>query len=301
MTPNTTEPRYPQTWVEAPDGCAEALTSLLFQVGAQGVELRDDTTLFKGPGGDRILLIASFAAEADAKRIAEAIDAPADGINARLEVLVGDGWRDKYKEYFVPLKLTDSVTVAPPWENYEPSAGESVLVMDPGRAFGTGLHATTSLVAASLQQHRELLQDKPLLDVGTGSGILALTGLLLGASRAVMTDNDPIAVEVARENAERNQLSDRCDVSTDALEKVTGRFPRVVANIRAHVLIDMAPLLVARLLSGGILSLSGVLRSERSEVEAAFRAAGGGSLTLAGEAERGDEQDAWTCLDWRLV
>lgn len=294
------EPRYPQTWVEATAAHAEELTAALFQLGADGVELRDDTTLYKGPGDGRVLLIASFGDEARAQLAAASVNDPTCAVEARLEVLVGDGWRDKYKEFFVPLKLTDGVTVAPPWEDYQPAEGESVLVMDPGRAFGTGLHATTSLVAASLAIHRAVLQGQALLDVGCGSGILGLTGLLLGASRATMTDNDPVAVEVARDNAERNDLAHRCAISTRPLEQIEERFVRIVANIRAQILIAMAPALLARLQPGGVLSLSGVLRSEQGEVEAAFVAAGAGGLQRIGQAERGDDDDAWMCLDWRL-
>ena len=293
------EPRYPQTWVEAPSAMAEELTAALFQLGAQGVEQRDDTTLYKGPGAGQVLLIASFAREAQAQLAAASVSDEARGVMGRLEVLVGDGWRDKYKAFFVPLRLTAGVTVAPPWEDYEAAAGEAVLVMDPGRAFGTGLHATTSLVAASLAHFRQQLQGQALLDVGTGSGILALTGLLLGASRAVMTDNDPIAVEVARDNAQRNGLLHRCEISTQQVAHVPARFLRIVANIRAHVLIAMAPALLRRLLPGGVLSLSGVLRSERAEVEQAFEQAGAGALQLVRTTERGDAADAWMCLDWR--
>ena len=115
---------------------------------------------------------------------------------------MGDAWRDEWKKHFVPFRLTPRITVRPPWEAYQPrDASEIVLDLEPGRAFGTGLHATTALVARALEARATELSGIELLDVGTGSGILALVALALGAARVRAIDIDPDAAEVTLENA----------------------------------------------------------------------------------------------------
>ena len=117
----------------------------MFELGAEGIEERDETTLASGPGGGRLTLVATFAEKELAAAAVREID-PA--WSPRATDLVGDAWRDEWKKHFAPFRLTPRITVRPPWEAYQPrDASEIVLDLEPGRAFGTGLHATTSLVA----------------------------------------------------------------------------------------------------------------------------------------------------------
>jgi ribosomal protein L11 methyltransferase len=240
----------------------------LFDLGASGVEERDETTLLVGSAPGKVTLVASFGTREEAEQALAHID-PA--WSPRVTEIVGDAWRDEWKKHFVPFRLTPSIVIRPPWESYQAvSRSEIVLELEPGRAFGTGLHATTALVARVLEAHRDRLVENDILDVGTGSGILALVALALGSSRARAVDVDPDAIEVAMENARRNGLEDRMTADTAPLSTVQGSFAVVTANIEARVLVPMADDLQARLARGGLLVLSGILGPQEEEVRKAF-------------------------------
>jgi ribosomal protein L11 methyltransferase len=267
-------PRYPYVAVDVAEADAEEAGALLFELGAQGVEQRDETTLAKGaPRGDRaqVTLVASFETHDDAR--AAITELPA-GWGARLEEVIGDAWRDEWKKHFEPFRVCAGVLVCPPWKTVTPG-DDKLVVLEPGRAFGTGLHETTSLVAQALAEMA--LADATVLDVGCGSGILALVALRLGAARAVAVDVDPDAVAVTRENAARNDLQGRVAADVTPIEQVSGTFPVVLANIESGTLIDLAPALVARVARGGRLVLSGILApdvapSQLEDIREAYRA-----------------------------
>jgi ribosomal protein L11 methyltransferase len=146
------------------------------------------------------------------------------------------------------------------------------IVLDPGMAFGTGTHPTTSLCLAALS---DLLAARPgasVLDVGTGSGLLAIAAAKLGAGRVAANDNDPVAIEVARENAERNGA--RLELTGAAVGEIAGAFDLVVANILANTLVELAPDVAARVAPGGTVLLAGILVPQEDEVRAAYVAEG---------------------------
>jgi ribosomal protein L11 methyltransferase len=248
-------PRFPVVIVDVSEDEADLASFELFERGATGIEVRDATTLAKGKEGSQTL-VASFADKASASAALESLPA---AWSPRQDAIVGDAWRDEYKKYFHPFLLCKDLVVRPPWEAYAPKEGERVLTLEPGRAFGTGLHETTSLVAEILAERSIELQAKPVLDVGTGSGILALVALLLGADRARAIDVDPDAVSVARENAAANDLQGRLTADSTALEALTERYAIVVANIEVGVLEGMAPALLGRAEPGALVVLSGIL------------------------------------------
>jgi ribosomal protein L11 methyltransferase len=245
---------------------ADELSAYLFDLGAQGVEERDATTLVKGAAG-KVTLVASF----ETREAADAAIAEIDPMFApRIEEIVGDAWRDAWKEHFRPFAVCDGMVIRPPWEAYDAKAGEEVLELEPGRAFGTGLHETTSLVAQALRTHARELAGSEVLDVGCGSGILALLAIKMGAARARAIDNDPEAIEVALENVARNAMGDRVKADTTDVNALAETYPVVVANIEARVLVPMKAALAARVASKGILVLSGVLATQKDEVRAAY-------------------------------
>lgn len=250
--PEPEVPRYPYVAVDLAEADAEEAGATLFELGAQGVEQRDAGTYAKGAAG-RVTLVASFASHGEAREAMAAV--PADW-NARLEEVVGDAWRDAWKQHFEPFEVCPGVLVCPPWNVVDAGARQRV-VLEPGRAFGTGLHETTSLVTGILAD--EALAGKAVLDVGCGSGILALVALRLGAARAVAIDIDPDAVAVTRENAERNGLAAVVEASATPVGDVGGTFPVVLANIESGPLTQLAPAIVARVAPGGRLVLSGIL------------------------------------------
>ncbi len=288
------EPRFPYVEVDLAADLAEEVAFELFELGASGVETRDDTTTPRGPGHDLVRLVASFDAREQAEEAGIALRDAHHELTFFVREIVGDAWRDAYKQFFAPFALTPSIVVVPPWvKDHLLEAGQLKLEMDPGRAFGTGLHATTQLVAARLEELRQKVHGAAVLDVGTGSGVLALIALLFGASQAVAIDNDPEVIDVVRENAERNGLLDRIAIGTTPIEDVRGEFAIVSANIQANVLIAMAPSLAARLCQDGELILSGVLAGQAAEVRAAFEQVG---LAHLATVARGDDADAWVSL-----
>ncbi len=286
------EPRFPVLVLDVSEAQADELGPVLFELGATGVELRDDTTWNKGPGGALVRLVASFELAATARAARDALLDTEPGLSVVFDEIVGDAWRDKYKEYFKPFALTKSLVVAPPWERFEASPAERVLVMDPGRAFGTGLHATTSMVAELCEEHAARLRDARVLDVGTGSGILGLVALMLGADSVVAVDNDPEVIAVALENAERNGFAARMHVSTTELSHVDGGFDVVLANIRSEVLVSMAGLIARRAEPGALVVLSGILASEEDAVMRAYAA----EFTAPSVARRAEGDDAWIAI-----
>ena len=261
------EPRYPFVHVDVTADDVDEICALLFALGAAGVEERDETTLAKNAKSGTVTLVGAFSTCEDAHAAIAELDA---ALSPRYEEVVGDAWRDAWKEHYKPYAIAEGLVVRPPWEAYEAKAGEQVLELEPGRAFGTGLHETTRLVVQAIQRHAGEVQGNLVIDVGCGSGILALAALALGAARAIAVDNDPDVIDVTLENAARNGLSARIEASTTDVAALTATAPLVLANIEAHVLIPMAPALMKRVETGGLLFLSGVLVPQTASVVAAY-------------------------------
>ncbi len=279
-----TEPRYPYVAVDIAPAEADEAGALLFDLGAQGVEERDATTMVRGAAG-QVTLVASFE---DEKGALEAIAELPPSWSPRLEQVVGDAWRDEWKKHFEPFRICDVIVIRPPWREYVANGGEQVIVLEPGRAFGTGLHETTRLVAEVLQERGAALRGSQVLDVGCGSGVLALVALALGAENVRAIDVDPDAVAVTRENAERNGLSGRIQADEAPVGTIAETYETVLANIEAKTLVELAPELIARVAPGGTLVLSGILAAEvaPAQVEDVKRAFA--SLQLDGIRRRGE-------------
>jgi len=176
-------------------------------------------------------------------------------------------WRDGYE----PIR-SGRLTLVPSWLDV-PKGSDLVIRLDPGMAFGTGLHPTTRACLELLQTMEPMLT--AVLDVGTGSGILALAALRLGASGAVGYDTDKLAIEASTANAQANDLGDHFRAQHGALPELAAElFPLVVANLVAAVLVEMAPRLAVHTAPGGTLIASGIIESRSDEVEAALTAAG---------------------------
>jgi ribosomal protein L11 methyltransferase len=249
-------PRYPYVAIDVAGEEADDASALLFELGAAGVEERDATTLSRGAAG-RTTLVGSFGLMEEAKAAASHMP---EAWLPRIEEVVGDAWRDEWKKYFEPFRVCTGVVVRPPWREHTAEHGERVVVLEPGRAFGTGLHETTSLIAEALAARS--LEGVSVLDVGCGSGILGLVALALGAARVRAIDVDPDAVAVTRENAERNGVGPCLQSDDTPVGLVSESYDAVLANIDSTTLIDLAPALIERILPGGLLVLSGILSPE---------------------------------------
>ena len=190
----------------------------------------------------------------------------------RVRAVDDAGWADAWKEHYVAQRI-GRVVIVPSWAEEPLGEGEVAITLDPGMAFGTGLHPTTRGCLELLQEVEPV--PPTVLDVGCGSGILALAALRLGAGRAVGIDTDPLAVAAARENAARNGLADWFQARQGTLPaEPDERYDLVLANLVATVLVDLAPRLAAHLAPGGKLVASGIIEPRTAEVERALLAAG---------------------------
>jgi ribosomal protein L11 methyltransferase len=178
-----------------------------------------------------------------------------------------EDWANAWKAYFKPTKVGERLVIIPSWEPYELAEGELPLHLDPGMAFGTGTHPTTALC---LRQLEGLVKEGArVLDVGTGSGILAIAAARLGAAEVHAIDIDGVAVQVARENAAKNGVA--ISVAQGELAAVEGgNYDLVIANIIASIIIEILPEAVPRLKDGGHLLCSGIIAEKKEQVLAAI-------------------------------
>ncbi|MBE3587584.1 MAG: 50S ribosomal protein L11 methyltransferase [Thermoanaerobacteraceae bacterium] len=177
-----------------------------------------------------------------------------------------EDWANAWKAYYRPVQVGKRLVVKPSWEEYRPRPGQVICELDPGMAFGCGTHATTRLCLTMLEE--VIRGGEMVVDVGTGSGILAITAALLGAGRVVAVDRDPVAVATARQNVERNRVGDRVEVRQGDLLKGTG-IPVadvIVANIVADVIMALIPAVVRMLKPKGLFIASGVIREREKDV-----------------------------------
>lgn len=180
-----------------------------------------------------------------------------------------EDWRDRWKRWFVPLDVASDLVVTPPWHldavRARVAPGTRLVVIEPGMAFGTGQHETTWVCLEGIRAlaHAGALPDR-VLDVGAGTGVLAIAAALFGASDVLGVDNDPVAVRAADVNARDNAVGAR--FAGTPIAEVEGTWGLVIANILTHILVGMAPALVARVAPGGRLMLSGILVEQAEEI-----------------------------------
>ncbi len=202
-------------------------------------------------------------------------------LNIELTNIQNEDWENNWKQYYQPLPIGNRLLVVPKWMEPENEQGRIAVRLDPGMIFGTGNHASTQMCMTALE--REITGGERVIDLGSGSGILSITALLLGAETAVGVDIDPKAEDVARENAAINGLfSDRftavtADVISDrrVMEKLAvGGYDVVLANIVADVIIPLSPLVPFFVKENGVFICSGILEQRLAEVETAIVSAG---------------------------
>jgi ribosomal protein L11 methyltransferase len=213
-------------------------------------------------------------------------------------------WAEAWKQHYHLLRIGQRLVIVPAWESYDPAPAEIVIRLEPGMAFGTGLHPTTRLCLEAIEQR--LSPGKTVLDVGTGSGLLSIAAAKLGVRSVLAVDADPQAVAVAQQNILLNGVAGEVQVRHSSLPGGgdlpayfvldhppelldSGQFDLIAVNILAPVIIGMAPALAARLAPGGCLIVAGLVDSQESEVVTAVQAQG---LQVV---DRAQEKD-WICL-----
>lgn len=205
-----------------------------------------------------------------------------------------EDWKDKWKEYFKPAHITSRIVVKPSWEDYKPQeSGELVIEIDPGMAFGTGTHPTTTLCVKLLEKYISSPKDV-VLDVGCGSGILAMASALLGVERTVGVEIDPVAVTVARENVALNGLTDQIQVMEGDLTKgLSLKADIVVANLMADLVMLLSQDVAKHLRGKSIYISSGILIEKEAQVSSAIEECGFEILEVL-------EQGEWCAIAARL-
>ena len=254
---------------------SELVADHLWQLGATAVELRDEP--------NSTVLIASFPVD---RATREAADVLRDKYDVALVTVNDSDWRGAWKEHAQPVEVGHSLRVVPAWRADPGAATRYDLHIDPGQCFGSGTHATTRTLLALLE---DLVRaGMHVLDVGTGSGILAVAAASLGAARVDAIDIDPAAVPVTTANAKANGVSDRIHPSTTAVAAVDGRFDLVLANLSAATLAELARDLIRLTAPTGLLLVSGMLAGQWRHVAPLFE--------TAMRIDREITEDGWTTL-----
>lgn len=300
MTP---QEKFTEIAVVVPWEASDAVENFLVESGALGasieqLDLKGSTATVRGyfSGVQRIAeLEASVRAYLSA--IQDYFPSP-EKRQFSTRILQDEDWQEQWKLFFKPIRVTRRIVVKPSWEAYEARPEEIVIEIDPGMAFGTGLHATTRLCLEVIETEvdRRMRQSDEnggteisLLDVGTGSGILAIAAARLGARPVVGIDIDETAIEVARQNVGRNRVDQTVRIGSENLEAIDGYFDLVVANIDLPTLFELKELLVSHVSQGGRLILSGILRNDRKDLKWIYRRRG---LQFFKEKTR----EGWCCL-----
>ncbi len=179
-------------------------------------------------------------------------------------------WADGWKKYFKCTPVGKRLLIRPSWEEYDKNTDRVVLSIDPGAAFGTGTHATTALCLGILEDY--VTNESTVLDIGSGSGILSIGSVLLGAKRADGVDIDAQAVKVAKENAEINRVSEKINYQVgDLADKISGKYSIVVANIVADVIIRLLQNVNCYMEKDAVLITSGIIDTRENDVTEAFK------------------------------
>jgi len=266
--------RQPRTWrkvvFQAPNAFADWAASALFTITGNGVQTEPGET------PDTQTLIGYINTDSNEKRTegkindllthlsSSSVESKESHLNA--SNIEEEDWGALWKEKFKPVYISEGLVVCPSWDLIAPTTELTVVAIDPGMAFGTGLHATTQL---ALQITESCFQDQQppstVLDIGTGTGIIAITSALFGAEKVVATDIDPDAVHAAQENINRNNTSQTVRVGCHNLSDIVDSFDLVIANITHDVLLEMATDLARLTKDSGRLILTGLLAGRQTD------------------------------------
>ena len=300
-----------EDWLEIrltlPATALETVGQALMDLGCTGITVAEralDTFEPPDPDDDDAQpTVRAYFPPGDLETLLQQVRATLRNLAARLpelaatqpegRLLPAEDWAHGWQQHFPPLRVGTRLLIRPSWSDEPAGDAAVVLTLDPGRAFGTGTHATTALcldVVARLAE--SAAPPRRVLDVGAGSGILAMAAAALGAPEVVACEIDPDACQVAAENVAANDLENRIAVTTTPLEELSGQYDLVLANILAGENIRLAPHFLAHLAPGGYLALSGILIEQEPAVTAAFAQL---PLTLVGI----DRRDEWSCLLYR--
>ena len=210
------------------------------------------------------------------------------GLEPETRVVAEEDWAENWKQYYKPIEIGEKLLILPRWEPIPENPKRLLLRLDPGLAFGTGGHETTSLCMEALDER--VTGGERVLDIGTGSGILAIAALKLGAAVAEGVDIDPVAVRTAGENAALNGVQDKLTVLVgDLSDKASGKYDIITANIVANAILSLAPAVPGLMAEGATFIASGIIDSRKDEVIAGLEKAGLAVVEVK-------EKRGWECI-----
>lgn len=270
--------RHPFVTVRVRPDQLELAQLRLWELGATGLEERDETTIVREPTDGDVLVIAAFDDETAARH---ALDEVRGDYEADLVYVGAQDWATEWRRGFGAQRVGRRILLHPSWEAVRANPNDVVLTIDPEDAFGSGDHETTRLVLRFLDEH--VRGGERVLDVGCGSGILSIAAIRLGAACSVAIDIEDDAAIVTERNAGLNDVASAVTASTRPLEEIDGEYDLVLANIETQVLVQTSAALRARMAPDAALILSGILRTERDELLAAY-----GSMYLEELLEEGE-------------
>jgi ribosomal protein L11 methyltransferase len=251
---------YYEFTIEIPDTFRDKLIKRLADAGCLGVIEQDDAiTAYFPETAD----ISAIAADLSLLNTLLEKSGQARGLFFSHALIPEQDWNESWKKGFTPLDVGERFTILPPWEKRH--EGRINLVIDPGMAFGTGHHETTRSCLVLMEKYADTGAKERFLDLGTGTGLLAVTASRLGYRHIVAIDTDPLAVDATRMNVEFNRVTN-VDIREGSVVDAPGLFDCIAANIISGVLIQLAPALASHLKPGGIAVLSGILKGQENEV-----------------------------------
>lgn len=282
--------KWTEVCIKTTEEASDAVSEMLTSIGAGGVVIEDPNEIrrqiespnsldyadkeFMDSLGTEVTIKAYFNEEKTPEELAALIREKLKFISRFLDTGKGyqgfnrvddEDWATAWKKYYKPFNISDSVVIKPSWEEYDRKAGEIVIEMDPGMAFGTGTHETTRLCSQLLEKY--VKKGDRIIDVGCGTGILSIIAVKLGASHAEAIDIDEVAARVAGENCTINGVPGNVTVRKGVLADLEPiKADIVVANIIADVIIGLSAIMPSYLKKGGILLTSGIIRERRDDV-----------------------------------
>ncbi|MBN2060794.1 MAG: 50S ribosomal protein L11 methyltransferase [Deltaproteobacteria bacterium] len=285
-------PQHPG-WIEIsielhPDG-HEAVSSFLFDLGCEGIESGS-------PRNNSLKAFLSFQENLEQVRLSierflqelTIIFSYITTYGFSIRIIENRDWNTEWRKFFKPERVTRNLIITPEWEPVPETMDGHVIRIDPGPAFGTGKHSTTRMCLAAMEEVR-FPKSWNMLDVGTGSGILAVYGIMLGASEVTAVDIDPEALRWARWNINLNKLPRKIFLTSEKVDYIEGSFFLITANIILGTIIKLLPILVKKLIPEGYLILSGLLSGEVMKVE--------GDLIRYGlKIEKIFRDEEWACM-----